>query len=520
MAQLTDNHALLIFRVGSVLCCAPTLCIEALITPPSLTHPPGSSDSHPGIFRHDGKLVSLIEVRQLFGVEKPDRTHPGRIVICYIENRHTGFLVDEVIDVIKTPASGWGQLPSSLSGGIFNRSLLLDEKIHLYCEFEKLTMIRSTGFLKHWIQQLYERSRPRESAPTLAETRVNHIEKKPVPAKTVIEPGATSCSPTTVSPAIPDFRPSPIAQSGKQHDSHIQGNKADKLTPIRKHVTVKNTHQPENKKRHIAASVKPVHAATPPFRTSSAATRPDISRAAPSRLPAPHPVMDMPADDASTSAHHTGINLPIMAFVFICIGLIGTLAYLQPNQDTNPVTQPVADMPATEVLAAVKPRLPPPKRVPSPTTDKMATKISDVRRNNQFNNVETTSPQHGPDSHDRYQASIKHRRHEVTIILTAPADDAVIRTDGDNPVAHGPRSKTHPAIGAIPESAPASSRRSSHPHIDQVVHIVVKGDTLWHIAQRYIHDPFRYPELARLNKIRNPDLIYPGDRVRIIRIYR
>ncbi len=50
----------------------------------------------------------------------------------------------------------------------------------------------------------------------------------------------------------------------------------------------------------------------------------------------------------------------------------------------------------------------------------------------------------------------------------------------------------------------------------EIIHIVVKGDTLWDIAARYVHDPFRYPELARLSRIRNPDLIYPGDRVRIL----
>ena len=50
----------------------------------------------------------------------------------------------------------------------------------------------------------------------------------------------------------------------------------------------------------------------------------------------------------------------------------------------------------------------------------------------------------------------------------------------------------------------------------EINHIVVKGDTLWHIALRYINNPYRYPELARLSKIKNPDLIYPGDQVRII----
>ena len=48
------------------------------------------------------------------------------------------------------------------------------------------------------------------------------------------------------------------------------------------------------------------------------------------------------------------------------------------------------------------------------------------------------------------------------------------------------------------------------------IHMVVKGDTLWDIAERYVHNPWRYPELAKLSQIKNPDLIYPGQRVTIV----
>jgi len=51
---------------------------------------------------------------------------------------------------------------------------------------------------------------------------------------------------------------------------------------------------------------------------------------------------------------------------------------------------------------------------------------------------------------------------------------------------------------------------------NKIIHIVVKGDTLWHIAKRYVRNPFKYNELARLSKIKNPDLIYPGNRVIIL----
>lgn len=48
-----------------------------------------------------------------------------------------------------------------------------------------------------------------------------------------------------------------------------------------------------------------------------------------------------------------------------------------------------------------------------------------------------------------------------------------------------------------------------------ITHVVVKGDTLWDIAEHYVEDPFRYPELAKLSDIITPDLIYPGNIIHI-----
>ena len=44
---------------------------------------------------------------------------------------------------------------------------------------------------------------------------------------------------------------------------------------------------------------------------------------------------------------------------------------------------------------------------------------------------------------------------------------------------------------------------------------VVRGDTLWGIANKFYGNGSRYPEIAKANNISNPDLIYAGQKLLI-----
>lgn len=64
---------------------------------------------------------------------------------------------------------------------------------------------------------------------------------------------------------------------------------------------------------------------------------------------------------------------------------------------------------------------------------------------------------------------------------------------------------TEPATVQAP--SPAPERQEKKP---AKTYTVRSGDTLWRICARELGDGSRYPEVARLNGITNPNLIFPG----------
>jgi len=61
--------------------------------------------------------------------------------------------------------------------------------------------------------------------------------------------------------------------------------------------------------------------------------------------------------------------------------------------------------------------------------------------------------------------------------------------------------------------AVAAQLRGDHPN----TYVVRKGDTLWDISARFLKQPWLWPEIWQANpQVRNPHLIYPGDRLNLV----
>ncbi len=73
----------------------------------------------------------------------------------------------------------------------------------------------------------------------------------------------------------------------------------------------------------------------------------------------------------------------------------------------------------------------------------------------------------------------------------------------------------------LPAMASARERHGAPKEADRdenaVYYTIIRHDTLWDISERFLKDPFKWPYLWKLNPyIKNPDLIYPGDVVKIV----
>lgn len=62
----------------------------------------------------------------------------------------------------------------------------------------------------------------------------------------------------------------------------------------------------------------------------------------------------------------------------------------------------------------------------------------------------------------------------------------------------------------------ASARITPHEGDEETTLITIeKGDTLWDLCQKHLKDPLKWRDLSQYNDFTNPNLIYPGEKLRI-----
>ena len=567
--------SLLTFRVGPVLCCAPSLPVRSIITPPRLTHPPGSDDSQPGIFRHDGHIVKVIDLRQKFGVDKAEQTHPGNLIICHFSGNHFAFWVDQILDVFDFPAEGWGNLPAAIPRGVFSRTLLLNKKIHLYSEFEKLCSIHDLGYLKHYIQQLRQEQNntqkiPAGPAANISESStLTHAQPGVVapssPAestaqpKSKIQPSTTTASVTNSHPVqtrnkmadrmethanLANTLPAENIKQVKKTSANTSFTSATSRTPVRDER--QNPVQTTAVKNFFSESKQPQTIVKPaalinnrqynePVQYSASLDNDKNKRVAPDKM---HTFTTVVEDDTPHSEESSG-SVFIILFVVILLSVFSASLYyvLFHQSGKQTIYQPVVEKPTSNSTSV------PIEKEPMPVESELLYSTENIQSlpgerkydsattGENDNNQSTAIPgaAQKPNVSD-YHAEITQQDNEITITVNNQAIENVTATSEQQNIAglnlSAPEKNTEAETAAENTKTEAIKKAEINPVTaakaipakiitKEIIHVVVKGDTLWAIANKYVNNPFLYPELARLSNIKNPHRIYPGNRVKI-----
>ena len=669
MATLKDPDALLIYQVGPVFCCASSLPISAIIQPPHLTRPPGTSIEQPGIFKHGTHIVSVSDLRQRFGVDPKHRLQPGRMVIARLEAGHTAFWVDNIIDVITMPGSGWGNLPVLIPRGIFSRTLLYKERIHLFAEFEKLNALRQDDYLKSYIAR-FQREQVKKAGDQ---------NDSPSPG----QPSAVNTSHTQQQMVTPRHKVIASQQTPSDNVLSEMQKKKSKLPISQQHDTLSSVQQPKPswvKKISIAESVRTTsnQSQTPATRSSALEPKhksetaqqklPDLTMLGDSKssrldtantislhkqiernkatsitgLPFPGGNMSSAAQlkqiatasapilvhekptvrvteniDVKQAGHKYQQDLPRkkdsflqpglrpaginnkpasienmtngnntakgLALVFLLLFLVGgggiyyvfdigkrtphtRIARNTPYQTESPSATTMAmnhkrskyqsdqiddfnpenvtsDMlqQSDEGKASLHTNIIGQQVVVNKSREriihnegdaadsklrKVDMQILDIATDTlpfSTGNLTGTSADHFDSN---YHASIQKDMQGFTIILNSPEsidvlkDSEVYKSGQQNEVRAGQNIKA--VLSTVDDMGQANHilNNGIYKIVKELIHIVVKGDTLWDIAEQYVHNPFLYPELARMSNIKDPNLIYPGNRVRILQVQK
>ena len=555
------KQSLLTFRVGPVLCCAPSLPVRSIITPPKLTHPPGSDSSQPGIFKHGSNIVKVLDLRKKFGIDDAEQTQPGNFIITIFEKESFAFWVDQILDVFDFPSEGWGSIPAAIPRGVFTRTLLLNKKIHLYSEFEKLATIQDLGYLKHYIQQLKEQSDKKTEAKKVGTRSIlkssNKISVDKESVTSTLPSANKTMEQTTSRVATPILETSrkqtptikPLSKSVANKKTYKTNNTVEKRInsrPLTQHnpkletSPVKKTAQSptQNTVQSTAQSkvIKNTYASPAPNKktpvikpdesiASGLKTQDETNITKSTTYTPPHQKNTEQVTDEKSSS--IGI---IFLFLFIC-GLLGTgIYFFLPKEIT---TASKHDGYITEDNTKIILQSSPQEPYEDPQIvleknyieEELVNSISieeKSRDQNLAHNTTEEEPATGNKSNlteePSYRADISKQDNEITITLHQPISTAETDIEKDHVAEQKIESKIKEETTI--EIEPLNVKKLNPPIakekiINEVIHTVVKGDTLWAIAKKYVNNPFLYPELARLSNIKNPHRIYPGNRVRI-----
>ena len=510
------TNKFLVFTVGPYRFCVGAEEVDAIITPPSVRTIPRASRCIAGAFLFRGRVAIAVSLRALFGLAEQDH-QSGQLVMTTLAQGLGGFWVDGVEELAAARELKTCPPTIEVFYRFFDTFVLRGKEVLMQTRFE---LLAEQSSLHRYI----------EPASRLAATgRINDAGKKgkqkeslaprPGPAQEAQKPVRIEApeplsddvpSPAGEEPVFPDNILLEYSRAGQLEDEKPgPEDHADKGTKSREQS------EKQLRKTRVFTGSRP--------QSEQAGKKRSHSSSLAGKQGKPLPVSS--GIEVRTSGKKTG-NIPqpaaapagmesgernrlffagLAALLLLVLLAGGALTMLWPEgasehdvpsailsvEEPLPKEAAKPEVRITEKLvvgtAVPEPPVKPEKQTPKPPEPPV---------------FEDTTRQKGFDDE-----ILKIETSDFTLTIERPRKGA-----GTDPAGGARKAAKSGQSANKPDDARAESLENKG--VREMVHQVVRGDTLWDIAEKYFGNPFRYKDLAELSRIRDPHWIYPGDIIR------
>ncbi|MGD8570459.1 MAG: chemotaxis protein CheW [Gammaproteobacteria bacterium] len=571
-----DQQDLLVFRVADSYCCISAASVVSIIEPPAITRLPFSPRSLAGMIDFNNSATPVHCLRTYFDEPVGAGNNNGVIIIVNSGAQLTGFWVDEALDIVDASSADFHEQDPFLADNIVSHIVRHKEQLLLYIDLQTLDKeyngpCLSRGKKQYPVNTDQDDNVDRSANTVKQEQRVI----APVPNATIIDTGPgihdtehkiavehpDATIPTNSGSAQIANPSANLDVAGENNCDKKPGARfpADAATPeipTETPVTVSKSEPTDNRydfynwqftkvesggetlnnsAQYQSIALKAV--ALPPLHTKN--------------TPATYTNIESSGQDVqhetTLSSQPPGANIvkrlsPRWKTVLLLLStLLPVLVWRSLSNDSiteftpaeNTYRKPVQQKQVDDNVTAPKMEL---------AAEEEKTTAGGLKSENDSSNV-AMAPAQPSKRPDRYQVILGLKTQTYSITVERPSAKMPEAQTTTPDINHNKKSTVFTDRTQQQQLSNTVSERLSFveeqpvrslDHLalhgktdnwnvaqyDEFIYIVVKGDTLWDIAAKYLGDPFQYKRLSELSYVRDPDWIYPGDIVRIRKVIR